>query len=41
VIRGKTSEPAPSPDYVLEPGDVVVAVGTAEGLELLRQALRP
>jgi TrkA domain protein len=41
VIRGSTSEPAPSPDYVLEPGDVVVAVGTAEGLELLRRALRP
>lgn len=41
VIRGDTSEPAPSPDYVLEPGDVVVAVGTAEGLELLRQALHP
>ena len=41
VIRGSSSEPAPSPDYVLEPGDVVVAVGTAEGLELLRRALRP
>ncbi|HSP04950.1 MAG TPA: cation:proton antiporter regulatory subunit [Acidimicrobiales bacterium] len=41
VIRGDTSEPAPSPDYVLEPEDVVVAVGTADGLELLRQALRP
>lgn len=40
VIRGDTSEPAPSPDYVLEPGDVVVAVGTTDGLELLRQALR-
>ena len=40
VIRGDTSEPAPNPDHVLEPGDVVVAVGTAHGLELLRQALR-
>lgn len=40
VIRGDTSEPAPGPDYVMEPGDVVVAVGTADGLELLRQALR-
>ncbi len=39
VIRGDTSEPAPGPDFVLEPGDVVVAVGTADGLELLRQAL--
>lgn len=40
VIRGSSSEPAPGPDFVLRPGDVVVAVGTAEGLELLRQALR-
>lgn len=40
VIRGDQSEPAPAPDYVLEAGDVVVAVGTAEGLELLRLALR-
>lgn len=41
VIRGDTSVPAPGPEYVLTPGDVVVAVGTADGLELLRQALRP
>lgn len=40
VIRGDTSEPAPGPEFVIEPGDVVVAVGTADGLELLRQALR-
>lgn len=40
VIRGDTSEPAPGPDYVLDPGDVVVAVGTDHGLELLRRALR-
>lgn len=40
VIRGDSSEPAPGPEFVLEAGDVVVAVGTAEGLELLRQALR-
>lgn len=40
VIRGDSSEPAPGPDFVLQGGDVVVAVGTAEGLELLRQALR-
>lgn len=40
VIRGDTSEPAPGPDFVLQAGDVAVAVGTAEGLELLRQALR-
>ncbi len=40
VIRGGTTEPAPGPEYVFQAGDVVVAVGTAEGLELLRQALR-
>jgi TrkA domain protein len=40
VIRGETTEPAPGPDFVFEAGDVAVAVGTAEGLELLRQALR-
>jgi len=40
VIRGDSSEPAPGPDFVLQGGDVVVAVGTADGLELLRQTLR-
>ena len=40
VVRGTTTEPAPGPDFVLEPGDVVVAVGTDESLQLLREALR-
>lgn len=40
VIRGSSSVPAPGPDYVLEPGDVAVAVGTSESLEALREALR-
>lgn len=40
VIRGDTTEPAPGPDFVLEPGDVAVAVGSSEALELLRTALR-
>lgn len=40
VIRGATSEPAPGPDFVLQAGDVVVAVGTPGGLEQLRVALR-
>jgi len=40
VIRGDTTEPAPGPDFVLEPGDVAVAVGSPEALELLRTALR-
>jgi TrkA domain protein len=40
VIRGETSVPAPGPEFVFEAGDVAVAVGTPEGLELLRVALR-
>jgi len=40
VVRGDTTEPAPGPGFVFEAGDVAVAVGTSEGLELLRQALR-
>jgi TrkA domain protein len=40
VVRGETTEPAPGPDFVFAAGDVAVAVGTAGGLELLRQALR-
>lgn len=40
VIRGETTEPAPEPDFVMQAGDVAVAVGTAEGLEQLRRLLR-
>ena len=40
VVRGETSEPAPGPDFVLAAGDVVVAVGTADGLEQLHAVLR-
>lgn len=40
VIRGDTTEPAPGPDFVIEPGDVAVAVGSPESLEQLRVALR-
>ena len=40
VIRGETTEPAPGPDFVLEPGDMAVAVGSSESLEQLRIALR-
>ena len=39
VIRGATSEPAPGPDFVLEPGDVAVTVGTTEALEAIRLEL--
>ncbi len=37
VIRGDTTVPAPEPDFVFEAGDVVVAVGTVEGLATLRR----
>ncbi len=36
VMRGDTSVPAPDPEFVFDEGDVVVAVGTAEGLAALR-----
>lgn len=40
LVRGTTTEPAPGPDFVFEPGDVAVAVGTAQGLAELRDLLR-
>lgn len=40
VIRGTTTEPAPAPEFTLQAGDVVVAVGTAENLDQIRSALR-
>lgn len=33
VIRGETSIPGPSPDFRLEPGDVVLLMGAAEGVQ--------
>lgn len=39
IIRGDTTVPAPAPDALLDRGDVVVAVGTPQGLELLRSLL--
>ena len=36
VVRGDTTVPAPGPDLAFEPRDVVVAVGTADGLATLR-----
>jgi len=41
VVRGTTSLPAPGPDHRFEAGDVVVAVGTTEGLAQLRDLLVP
>lgn len=40
VIRDGTTEPAPGPDFVLQAGDVAVAVGSADALVQLRRALR-
>lgn len=39
IVRGDTTIPAPGPDLALEAGDVVVAVGTPEGLRTLRDLL--
>ncbi len=39
VIRSGTSVPAPEADFVLVSGDVVVAVGTPDGLTSLRALL--
>lgn len=39
VIRGDTTIPAPEPDHRFEEGDVVVAIGTPDGLVQLRALL--
>jgi TrkA domain protein len=39
VVRGETTIPAPGPDHRFTEGDVVVAVGTPEGLDQLRNLL--
>lgn len=36
VVRGDTTVPAPAPEFVIEAGDTVVAVGTTDGLAALR-----
>jgi TrkA domain protein len=40
VIRGTNTVAAPGPEFAFEAGDVVVAVGTVEGLAVLRDVLR-
>ncbi|MGK2946996.1 MAG: cation:proton antiporter regulatory subunit [Acidimicrobiales bacterium] len=40
VVRHDTSIPAPGPEFAFEGGDVVVAVGTTDGLSQLRALLR-
>lgn len=39
IIRGDTTIPAPGPDDSFAAGDVIVAVGTPDGLERLRSLL--
>ena len=39
VLRGATTIPAPEPNFVFASGDVVVGVGTSEGLNELRVLL--
>ncbi len=33
VIRGSTSHPGPGPEFVFEPGDVVLLMGAADGVQ--------
>ena len=40
VLRGEQPVPAPEPSFRLEPGDVVVVVGTTRGIEQLAVLLR-
>jgi TrkA domain protein len=40
VLRGEAAHPAPDPDFVLSPGDVLVVVGTPRGIEELVLILR-
>lgn len=41
VVREETTIPAPGPEHRFEPGDIVVAVGTPDGLSHLRDLLLP
>ncbi len=41
VIRGSSPHPAPGPDFGLHADDVIVAVGTVEGLALVRDLVAP
>lgn len=40
VVRAGTTIPSPGPEFTFEAGDVVVAVGTPDGLAQLRELLR-
>jgi TrkA domain protein len=40
IIRGDTSIPAPGPEVAFEDGDVLVAIGTPDGLARMRDLLQ-
>lgn len=40
VLRGDLPYPSPGPDFLLEPADTLVVVGTPRGIEALRQILQ-
>jgi TrkA domain protein len=40
VVRGEDATPAPGPEFAINAGDVLVVVGTAEGIEATRDLLR-
>jgi TrkA domain protein len=40
VVREDHAFPAPPPDFVVRPGDTVVAVGPTEGIEAIFRAIR-
>lgn len=39
VIRGDEPHPAPAPDFMIEPGDTLVVVGTTEGIKAVGDIL--
>jgi TrkA domain protein len=39
VLRGGATHPSPGPDFVFETGDLVVTVGTREGLDQVAHIL--
>ena len=41
IVKGSATNAAPGPDDVLEPGSVLVAVGTPEAVEALQALLSP
>lgn len=40
VVRDDHAHPSPQPDFVVRPGDTIVAVGPTEGIEALFRAIR-